>query len=285
MRRTLANAVFLLSLVAGCGSGASPTTSSVPIASIPNATPAATGAPPSSASDVLQYVAFGDSWPEGDHCNGCLTFVSLWVDGLKSLTGRDVELTDMTGQAERSSAAGKTSDSLLEAVRNDATTREVIAAAEVILISTGGNEVPGIIDAIKAGTCGGTDGEDCVRAQGEHWRANYEAILSEIDGLRAGKPTVLRFVNDENPFISFPEFNEGLPEGFALETAARIYQQLYDEMCRAARAHGGECIDVRPIINGPTMDQPGDENSPESMRAITDALIASGVPELEGAAP
>jgi hypothetical protein len=52
-------------------------------------------------------------------------------------------------------------------------------------------------------------------------------------------------------------------------------------MCGAAAAHRAACGDVRPIINGPTMDVPGDENSPETMAAITQALIATGLPELE----
>jgi hypothetical protein len=52
-------------------------------------------------------------------------------------------------------------------------------------------------------------------------------------------------------------------------------------MCGAAQAHDAVCVDVRPIVNGPSLDQPGDENAPEVMQAIADALLAAGLPELE----
>jgi hypothetical protein len=71
-----------------------------------------------------------------------------------------------------------------------------------------------------------------------------------------------------------------LPEGFATGNGALIFQQLYDAMCDAAMKHGAVCVDVRPLLNGPTMDQPVDENSAASMRAIADALIATGLSEL-----
>ncbi len=35
------------------------------------------------------------------------------------------------------------------------------------------------------------------------------------------------------------------------------------------------------MLNGPTLDQSVDENSDASMRAVADALIAEGLPELE----
>ena len=270
--------------VGGCGvtsdtsSPPAPSSVSTPSVPVPSSSPIAATA--TAYAHALQYVAFGDSWPEGAHCNGCSTFASLWAESLETLTGRPVTFTDMTGSNERSAADGKTSDSLLQAVRTDRTTRETVAAADVILISTGGNEIGPLVDQIKAGSCGGADGSACIEELGDHWRSNYDAILSEIENLRAGQPTVIRFVNDENPFVSFPEFGAGLPDGFALGMGATIFQLLRDTMCEAAAAHGGQCVDVRPIINGPTLDQPGDENSPVVMRAITDALIATGVPEL-----
>jgi hypothetical protein len=38
--------------------------------------------------------------------------------------------------------------------------------------------------------------------------------------------------------------------------------------------------DVWPVLNGPTLDQPVDEKSPASMRAVADALLATKLPEL-----
>jgi hypothetical protein len=56
-------------------------------------------------------------------------------------------------------------------------------------------------------------------------------------------------------------------------------------MCEAAAAHGGACVDVRPLINGASLTVPGDENSEASMRAIADALNETGLSELGLASP
>src|SRR5262245_45110608 len=53
-----------------------------------------------SEPSAWRFVALGDSWPEGAHCGGCRTFVGRWADGLREAYGRDILLTDLTGQAE-----------------------------------------------------------------------------------------------------------------------------------------------------------------------------------------
>ena len=273
--------------IAACGG---PSASFNPAASSSAASPAAVGsemppatstATPAPSTNALRYVAFGDSWSAGEHCNGCRHFPELWADGLETLSGRAVQLTNYTGERERTPADGKDSTTLLEAVRDDATTRATIADADVILIATGANEY-GVADmAIRAGTCGGADDADCIRALGERWRMNFDAILDEIVTLRAGRPTVIRLVNGANPFVSYPEMVEGLPEGFATGNGALTVQLLTDAVCDAAEAHDAVCVDVRPLLNGPSMLEPAQEESPEAIRAVADALIASGIDELD----
>ena len=79
---------------------------------------------------VYEYVALGDSWPEGAHCGGCRTFVRLYADGLRK-TGRKVRFTNLT-----CGSCGQTSKSLLSDLRYDATTRRAVAAAKIIVISS-----------------------------------------------------------------------------------------------------------------------------------------------------
>ena len=55
-----------------------------------------------SSTAALSYVAFGDSWPEGAHCNGCTPFPGLWAADLGAQTGQEVTFTDLTGEAEPS---------------------------------------------------------------------------------------------------------------------------------------------------------------------------------------
>jgi hypothetical protein len=217
------------------------------IAGASTSEPPGSTVPAAGSADVttrtLNYVAFGDSWPEGAHCNGCTPFPRLWAEDLDAHPGWDIEFTDYTGSHERSPDQSKGTASLLATLENDEETRAAVQTADIILIATGTNELD--------------NGE-------EVWHDNFDAILTEIETLRDGKPTAIRLVNAANPPFLPPE----------------IFELLTIANCDAAEAHDAICIDVRPLILGPAFDQPGDENSPETMRAITDALLATGLPEL-----
>jgi hypothetical protein len=216
---------------------------------------------PSPSNDVgLTYVALGDSWPEGGHCGGCRTFAALYADGLQKLTGEPVNFVHLTGD---SVAADSTV--LLASLRTDERTRAAVAKADVVMIATGPNEMGSAVEPSAAGTCGGSDDARCIRALGDVWASNFNASVEEIERLREGKPTAIRLVNAKNPFIS----------GGAL-----IFELLTDAVCDAAKAHEAKCVDVRPILNGPNLDEPTDENSAGNMQAIADALVATGLAEL-----
>ncbi len=226
------------------------------------------------ASSNLSYVAFGDSWPEGAHCNGCTPFPALWLGALEEQTGMEIEYFDFMGDRERSTEESKASASLLASLQTNEETRTAVADADVILISTGPNEIGDAAEAVKAGTCGGDDGFDCIRALGEMWSTNFEQILTEIETLREGNPTAIRLVNGANPFVLYPEDNEGLPPDFATTGGTLMFDLLAAAMCDAAAAHEAVCIDARPLIQV-------SEDSPESMQAVADALAATGLAELD----
>ena len=241
-------------------------------------------APTSKAEEPgLSYVAFGDSWPEGAHCSGCQTFAHLYEAELEALADKPVTLTDLLGSREPGLIDGAPAGSgtLLESLRSNEVTRAAVEDADVILIATGPNELEQALGPSLEGKCGGSDGSDCIKELGRMWSENFDAILDEIDQLRAGRPTVVRLVSAANVFVSEPAINEGLPEDFATTNGALIFERLAKAMCDAASGHDAVCVDVRPILNGRTLDQPVDENSEVAMRAVTDALVAEGLPELE----
>jgi hypothetical protein len=240
-----------------------------------------TSATKSSAAHPLHYVAFGDSWPEGAHCGGCITFAGLWARDFEKETGREVEFQDFTGAAEHSNAESKGSGSLLNALRSDRETRARVRQADVILIATGPNDMDGAYDALAAGSCGGTDHLRCVRDLGKTWHTNFDAILTEIRSLLGKRPAAIRLVNAANPFLSVPEMNLGMTPGFATAGGALIFKLLTDAVCDAAQAHQAVCIDVRPILNGPSLNHVVDENSAKSMQAVAASLRASGLSELD----
>ncbi len=49
---------------------------------------------------------------------------------------------------------------------------------------------------------------------------------------------------------------------FATDEGAQIYAELTEAICLERRRTRAICVDVGPILNGPTLDEPVDENSP-----------------------
>jgi hypothetical protein len=240
------------------------------------ASAAPSGTANTTADAGLTFVALGDSWPEGAHCGGCRTFAGLYGDRLEELTGQPVRFMDFTGRSTGSSA------SLLDSLRGFPEMQAAVARADVVMIATGPNEMEGTGAAIANGSCRQSDGYPCIKELGDRWTRNFNASLDEVDRLRGGRPTAIRMVNAANPFISVPGMSTelGLPADFATTGGDALFAALTEANCDAAAAHGGQCVDVRPILNGPAMDEPTDENSPESHQAIADALIDLGLPEL-----
>lgn len=267
------SALLLLALVLGACSGASRGTGSAGSETGGSEAPEPSG----SGGSGLSYIALGDSWVEGAHCGGCRTFAGLYADGLEELTGEPVEFIDLTGDRTTDSTA------LLESLRTDEEIRAAVADADVVLIATGPNEGSITTEPLKTGTCGGADNLDCVRALGERWSTNFDSSIDEIERLRDGKPTAIRLVNAANFLTSAPSMatEMGLDEDFAMTAFALNFELLTKATCEAAEAHDAQCVDVRPILNGPDLDQPTDENSPENMQAIADALVDIGLPELD----
>ena len=283
-------AVALALSVAGCGSDedaepkSSANTSEAPTSEAPTSEAATSEAATSEAptaeapsGEDVRYVAFGDSWPEGAHCGGCDSFAYLWADLIEAETGLEVELTSFMGDAEESSSESKTSASLLASLKDDGT-REAVAAADVILIATGPNTLDVVVPKILSGRCGGDDGLDCIREAGKAWEEDFDAILDEIDLIRAGRPALVRLVNAANVFAMDQELAAAVPKGFVSTGGELMFELLTRAQCEAAETHSAVCVDVRPLITGPGGD--GDENSDASMQAVADALIATGLREL-----
>jgi hypothetical protein len=229
---------------------------------------------PTSSEPTWTYVAFGDSWPYGAHCNGCQPFPGLYAMGLKAATGHEIDFINLVEN-------GGTSASLLADFREMSAYRDAIAKADIIMISTGANDGEPAGAAWKDGTCGGEDGLDCFREIAEGWRLNFDAMLTEIDTLRVGKPTAIRLVTNSNEFLADPGLIEFFGPDFGPNEGATYTAMHHDVLCEVAAAHSAQCVDLRPVLNGSNFDQPQDVNTQEAMQAVADALVASGLAELE----
>ena len=241
---------------------------------------ATTSAGATTLRDHLTLVAFGDSWPNGGHCDGCVAFPARYADGLEQATGLPVRFIDHTESLTKDGRE-VTPETLLDELRHDHQIRAHTMKADVIMIATGPNDLDnGTLTAYEAGTCGGPDNTACFKTLGPSWRASFDAILDEIATLRDGKPTAIRLVTADNFFISDPGLIEEFGRRFGRTTGAQILDDLATAICGAAQAHDAVCIDAQTIINGPGHHRPQDENSEKSHQGIADALVASGLAEL-----
>lgn len=236
----------------------------------------ASAEPTEGESAGLVYVSLGDSWPEGAHCEGCRTFPQLHAEALEQMLGRPITLKDLAGQAQPYfESHGGGAASLLESIEADEAFRDEVATGDIIVIATGPNEIEQAFEAIQHGTCGGKDDMACVDELGRTWDRDFDAILEEIETLRDGRPTAVRLVNAANGFID-PSFSRERARG-----VAAIFETLTRVLCDNAEAHGAVCVDVRPVLNGPDLAQPVNDSSQESMDAVAELLVQTGLPEFE----
>ena len=159
-------------------------------------------------------------------------------------------------------------------------TRQEVAAADIIVISTGMNDLEPASKLYVDGHCGGVDQLDCLRAAANGWRTSFGGILTEINALRRGHSTAIRLVSNSNEFLSDAELIQIFGSSFGLGPGALITDMHHDILNDVAARHGAICVDLRPVLNGASHQTARDVNSQEAMQAVADALLASGHREL-----
>jgi lysophospholipase L1-like esterase len=236
-------------------------------------TASSTANPTSSApaAPARTLVAFGDSWPFGAHCNGCTPFPDLYAEAL------DAEVpTGFTNLTEN----GGTTESLLAEMQSFEPYRTAIADADVIVISVGANDLEPAFETFAAGDCGPPKDLGCFRKVADDWGRSMEAILTVFDELRGGQPTAVRVLTQANE--SDPGLLAGFGDEFVHEQLPQVMAWQEQEFCRAAARHHDHCVDLRPVLNGPKVNELVDVNTQEAMQTVADTLLAIGLPELEG---
>lgn len=134
----------------------------------------------------LIYVALGDSLAVGTGAS-YKGYVDLYADHLRTDTGVQVSVINL-GQD------GQTSSELLHALRNNASSRQAVSAANVITFNTGLNDLGRAGEAYENGSCGGVDNQDCLRAAVETFKENWDAIIAEVLGLHSTSNSIVRAI-------------------------------------------------------------------------------------------
>lgn len=261
----LATLLAVLVALTGCGTGMAVS----PSPSAPASVAASSG---STSAATLTVLVFGDSWPAGDHCDGCRPWPGLYADGLESTTGRPVDLIDRTGI--------ETAASLALTIQADPSVKADVARADVIVLSIGTNDLEPAFNAYHDGTCGGADQLDCFRAIVETLRGTFDQILTDIDGLRAGMPTAVRIVTMSNEFLSEQGAIELVGADFGASGGVAVTTMMRDMWCAAGTANGATCVELGHALNGADLLTPRDINAQDTMQLVGDTILATGLGEL-----
>jgi lysophospholipase L1-like esterase len=143
------------------------------------------GTEPTSPDVTWDYVALGDSLAAG--AGARRGYVDRYAEYLHEEAGARVELTNL-------GVSGQTSPQLLRALRNDPSMRRALRGAEVVTYNIGINDLGQARGSYEAGTCGGAQGERCLRMAVKEFEENWDAITREILHLRSPDEAIIRTV-------------------------------------------------------------------------------------------
>jgi lysophospholipase L1-like esterase len=204
-----------------------------------------------SAAATLNYTALGDSLAYGilDLSRG--GYVPRYADYVQADTGSTVSLNNLGSNGWRS-------DQLLAALRTDASFRNSITNSQVVTWDIGGNDFLRLMDDYRSGTCGGSDNQNCLRDAASGFKANWNAIITEILALRTSSNTIIRTMDIYNPFVNAQKASDSWANDGGLNDFQVIKAYLDDangHILTTTEAFGIPCARVYRAFNGPNGDE------------------------------
>jgi lysophospholipase L1-like esterase len=276
-RLSLLGLAFLAILLGGCAPAPPPVRLATET-SIPSLTP-------------WSFVAVGDSiaYNSSMVCPGCSGFVDRYADAIFEATGHPVEVRNLSQPMLQV-------DALLEELKTDASRRDALANADIIIVSIAFNDTPWLR---SDDPCDGPNGNKpdwskynstCAAAAAEIFRPKFESVYAQIVALREGKPTIFRTINRYNDWIGWiGETGETNPP--EATNATRVVLDAWSAMvCETAQDNGFTCADIYHTFNGaagltPSGDllgkdytHPSDKGNEIIARVLTDLGYSPLVP-------
>jgi lysophospholipase L1-like esterase len=206
------------------------------------------------------------------------SFMDLYAAALESKIGRPVELALVA-------SGDMTSAKLKERLATNDSTRASVANADVVVISVGGNDADPF-GIYPHGTCAPMQPlPACLEAYSPTLAGNYEAILTAISDLRAGKPTAVRVTSMDDPFVGMPEAPSAT---FARDFFAQVVEAQTQAVFAIAERHGAKRVDYLHVFSGADgLSDPAQYLAPDhshpgelGIQVIADLLDELGIPEL-----
>jgi lysophospholipase L1-like esterase len=252
-------------LLGGCASGAALVTSSStagpstagPSTASPSTSGSSTSATTAPRAD-LTILAMGDSTVWDHDCTDCShSYPHQLRAALVKSTGKRVDLIDATqhnaltapqllGEITNDSWGGETQDPKAP------DPRVAIAAADIITITLGANDVPWQQDDDPI--CHGAWAtRSCIDQKVTPSLLALGQVIDTIHTIRGAKPTAIRVTNFYNELIPSKDYAPDRPPESIVKglTGAKVFSDaLNDGICRTATAHRAVCIDIYHGING-----------------------------------
>jgi lysophospholipase L1-like esterase len=134
--------------------------------------------------------------------------------------------------------------------------REAVSQADIVLIVIGFDDTPwnrfddpcGVAPNFPIVNWNGLTTE-CMEDVAEDHRKALDAVLTEIEELRAGRPTVVRVVTTYNSTIG-DTVDPSWDSPDAIEPSVFGNDLFVEIQCEVAANHGAECADIYHVFNG-----------------------------------
>ncbi len=220
-------------------------------------------------------VGLGDSVTAGTACD-CQDFVALYAAGLARRWHRAVHESNL-------GTGGLTSAGLLAQLEHDSTVQSQVAAADVVLVTIGANDLVPALRAWDDGsgkdeaTCGGA----CDDSDLDRVGTDVEDALRDVRQLRGGQPTLVLVTTYWNVFedgdvaqadrgTAYLRWSDGLTRRLndSLEQAAQDQDAVPVDLYAPFKADGQQ--DPTPLLAGD-----GDHPNAAGHRVIASALLAA----------
>jgi lysophospholipase L1-like esterase len=221
------------------------------------------------AGHPLSVVALGDSVPSGAAC-GCTPFPQLSASLLAAPGTGEVPTAD-------DAVDGATSTDVLSAVMTDHEVQADIAAADVVEIEVGANDVE------YSDACGAA--VDCYQPTVPTVEQNVRDIVAEVHALTRGHPALVVLLDYWSVWLGG---TYAAAQGQAyVDAATGVTGQVNAVIRQVAAATGSTYVDVRAAFKGP--DYSSDETrylaaDGDHPNARGHALIAQAVVDAIGSA-
>jgi hypothetical protein len=220
-------------------------------------------------------VVLGDSSNRPDECDGCDGYINDYAEAIQRQAKTTVNIHNDSAIELSNLPAGDAS-ALLAQVLADASVREDVRSADIIVISVGFNDTPWnrlddpcnaapdypVVHWSKISTA-------CTDRVVAEYKHTLDQILTQIDTLRGcgempgsprcskrgGKDTVIRVVTVYNSTIG-DNVDPGWNFPAAVPPTIRGNDMMVHAQCEVAGFHGGRCADIYHVLNGPNGNKP-----------------------------